>query len=578
MAQHRSPSRTGLIGLFVLSAFIVVLAQAESASAAGWSGYVVQDARAEGVYPDSTETYSDQFGYFFRRDRVVSDTRQVVSWKANHRTVLSDPDCSSGLRRNVNRGSGSGDGFLADIFLDDSVQTVSISIPEGVAPGATDTTMLYTDEFTNCDGEVFIFNQQEGPPCPFQAAGPAPQGTNTITVQATFPRSADSVGWCNGYGDDGNPNTVELGSASYYLTRDPNPPACANGIDDDGDGLTDYAGGIGLGDPGCGAQSGPPDPSAPTDPSEVDPGGSPVCGGASGGNVFTSIVDYGQDAIGGTWFPTIGKVLGPVGLGFGIVDAVCDVTDTGPSDPLLHGACGGLSGASVGLGIAGVVNIWNPGGWLALGGGALTGLTGHIVCDIDPPDPNFTVIAKPHKPDPLIPPIPDDNKWGSEPVRNAMTALNTNAARSVVTAEAMVHCIERAAGAKQAGNAYWEARQRQCASDYAAQLAQLYTNQKSIRTWLLRALQDWGVRSRTLTTEQIRAQLPKIRSTMNDLLSQVGASHVQINFVNAHLREAVYSVEGPGSIFNAIISPKMRGYLDDAATGFNRIARSYGSG
>ena len=226
-------------------------------------------------------------------------------------------------------------------------------------------------------------------------------------------------------------------------------------------------------------------------------------------------------------------------------------------------------------GVLALPNVWNPFGWASGAVSLLSGAGSFVSCQFDPPDPNFTVIARPDV-DPLIPPIPNDNKWGPAPVRNAMTALNMNAARIVATGEAMIHCIERAAGAKEAENAYWEARQRRCASEYAAQVAKLYTNQKNIRTWVLRALRDAGVRSRTLTTEQLRAQLPKIRSTTNDVLSQAGATQAQINFVNAHLREAVYSVEGPGSIFNAIISPKVRGYLDNAATGFNRIARRYG--
>ena len=163
----------------------------------------------------------------------------------------------------------------------------------------------------------------------------------------------------------------------------------------------------------------------------------------------------------------------------------CGVTQE-ESDLNAHAACTAFGGASTALGVASLANVWNIAGWVGFGMSAFTGIVSSVACDHDPPDPNFTTIAQPH----VMPPLTAGLKLKGKrkklvkPVR----ALDENARSLFAVGEALTLCMNRATGAEQAFNSEWASKQHRCASDYANQVARLYTTQKRLRVAMVRAL------------------------------------------------------------------------------------------
>jgi hypothetical protein len=253
-----------------MAAFTGDVALPGEASAAGWSGYVTINDRYErqGPWPVITHDQVTHWRttYFFRRNRVVLDTgpsphsrtwRQKVRWQGSFSDTVANNypgfPCTQ-----TKTASGGGDGLIARVDLDDSSGPMKLHTRsyESVPLGGVNT-MPGTAKVFGC-GDPTLVEGYKQEACATITAAPAPTGMNTITAQASFTRSSNSATWCNG--SIGQvPGATYGGRVSYYLTRDPDPPECANGRDDDGNGKTDYGGG----DRGC---------TSPTDNDEADTG------------------------------------------------------------------------------------------------------------------------------------------------------------------------------------------------------------------------------------------------------------------------------------------------------------------
>jgi len=115
------------------------------------------------------------------------------------------------------------------------------------------------------------------------------------------------------------------------------------------------------------------------------------------------------------------------------------------------------------------------------GGGLSWAIGGGIAGD--PSDPNFTVIATPIVA--TIPPIePSGDVTQAE--ADAFNALFANEAAVVGIGQAALTSANRAQGAHDAGNSFWEAKQTEAVQVYAAELGALFGGQVD----LLKALRD----------------------------------------------------------------------------------------
>jgi len=151
----------------------------------------------------------------------------------------------------------------------------------------------------------------------------------------------------------------------------------------------------------------------------------------------------------------------------------------------ISGLCGLCNGAIVTIPFcapcAAITNLLAGIGALGAGGAAL------LACD--PPDPNFTVIATPNSPalTPLTaqPPL-------TTPMVDAFNALLTNEEQIVGTLGAISTSINRAQGAADAGNDFWQAQQLQAAQQFEGELALLLRSEITLRSNLQTALTSNG--------------------------------------------------------------------------------------
>src|SRR5215471_17629092 len=105
---------------------------------------------------------------------------------------------------------------------------------------------------------------------------------------------------------------------------------------------------------------------------------------------------------------------------------------------------------------------------------------------LDPSDPNFTVIALP-----VTPAFEQVVAGGSvtQAEADSINALLTNLTQSIGLAQAAITSINRANGAADAGNSFWETQQLQAAAQYAQQLSSLLGAQPVLRANFVAALQ-----------------------------------------------------------------------------------------
>lgn len=124
----------------------------------------------------------------------------------------------------------------------------------------------------------------------------------------------------------------------------------------------------------------------------------------------------------------------------------------------------------------------------------------HTLISQDPPDSNFTVIAQPEIPS--FPPVTvQDGVTKAE--TDAWNALFSNLAQQIGFSRALLTSAERAWGAEEAGDAFWESQQMQAAAYFASQLATVLNAQPELRVNLQNALQVAGRPTILITADDI---------------------------------------------------------------------------
>jgi hypothetical protein len=223
-----------------------------------WSGYLVVDATYHYGSPGPPDfgeaTGATHAAYYFDGDpaSVVLDTgpggtqriwQQRVRW-AGSKLEIEEGFTSEHCRR-VSTAAGSGFG-TATLDLHASF-TAPPPVIEYFIRGGYDELMTGTS-ILNCANQPPLASPYNPAPCLGPAFGlplVAPQGMDSLTLRGSQSIQGDG-------GDVGCSSDLQLGQAVWSVTREPNPPQCSNGKDDDGDGRIDYAGGLAdLMDPGC---------------------------------------------------------------------------------------------------------------------------------------------------------------------------------------------------------------------------------------------------------------------------------------------------------------------------------------
>jgi hypothetical protein len=150
----------------------------------------------------------------------------------------------------------------------------------------------------------------------------------------------------------------------------------------------------------------------------------------------------------------------------------CSIALPNPdSNVFAEAACGGLTGASVFSGAAGLLAAPSVfGGALLEGISYLTGDLGAWACSADPPDASYREITTAH----VIPMRARLPHGISHAQAAPVLALLTDAARARAYGLAMSTCIDRASGAAAAHDSVWASRQHKCAAVNASTLASIF--------------------------------------------------------------------------------------------------------
>jgi hypothetical protein len=107
----------------------------------------------------------------------------------------------------------------------------------------------------------------------------------------------------------------------------------------------------------------------------------------------------------------------------------------------------------------------------------------------DPPDPNYETIATPAKQPHFKLKLPSRARRGrSGSLAHTLDALLANEASLSGVQGALLHSVERAQGAAEEHNAFWEQRQRLAAADYCSRLARLSSKDAALRLRAKRTL------------------------------------------------------------------------------------------
>jgi hypothetical protein len=184
---------------------------------------------------------------------------------------------------------------------------------------------------------------------------------------------------------------------------------------------------------------------------------------------------------------------------------------------------------------------------------------------LDPPDPNFTAIAQP-----VIPAVPQLTTASglTQGAAAALNALFANVAQAIGLGEALYASINRADGAAEAGNLFWETRQLQAAAQYAGQLKNVWAAQPALRNNVVLAFQAAGF-SKTITATGVQNFQTSVAQNglpgwLVSTLQQLGADGGTINrFRLSILQQNPQAVAG--TIPAKFADPKLLSALSDAA-------------
>jgi hypothetical protein len=201
----------------------------------------------------------------------------------------------------------------------------------------------------------------------------------------------------------------------------------------------------------------------------------------------------------------------------------------------------------------------------------------------DPPDCNFTKIAKPVSHTlPQLPLEPGDGVTEKE--AEAANELLENWLQALGFSNALVTSINRAQCAHLEGEKKWEDKQIQAAKDYAAELAKLYKAQPKLLANLQSAIEDGGIPTGTFTVDDIINFQTDVKE--NGLPSEIEQVATDLGLDSArqdHVRRLLIVQDataaaalGGGSFPELLTDPSLIDSLRQAAQALNNFAGAQG--
>jgi hypothetical protein len=197
----------------------------------------------------------------------------------------------------------------------------------------------------------------------------------------------------------------------------------------------------------------------------------------------------------------------------------------------------------------------------------------------DPPDPNFTVIAQPITPFLSTQPVTAAQAGGQRQA-DAINALLTNAEQAIGVGRALLTSIQRAWGAFNAGDAFWEAQQTQAARQYAKQLAGLLYVEPQLLSGVRDAFQVAGAQQPRLTTgdvAQFQAQVGRdgLPSQLVQSLTDLGFDRTALDQIRQEILgqdPSIVAGLGGGDVLSALTDPAVVKAFLGVAQAFSRFA------
>jgi hypothetical protein len=221
---------------------------------------------------------------------------------------------------------------------------------------------------------------------------------------------------------------------------------------------------------------------------------------------------------------------------------------------------------------------------LLIGGAGAFGAGGFYGADKinDPPDANFMVIAQPLVV-PIAPPVQADANTPQQ-VADAINALFSNLAQQLALDRASSTAINRAAGARAAGNAFWVQQQTQAVQQFIAQEAPIYAAQPQLTANLATAMEAAGLQL-TFTANDVRNYQAKLAANglptaMTQVLTQQGvdgAGQAQILQTLLSLDPDVAAQLGVGRFPHALADPTGADALLGLGKTLNQAAPTVGN-
>lgn len=178
---------------------------------------------------------------------------------------------------------------------------------------------------------------------------------------------------------------------------------------------------------------------------------------------------------------------------------------------------------------------------------------------LDPPDPNFTVIAQPvFLRLPALASVPGLTQAEVD----SFNALRTNGENFVAISGALLTSFNRAVGAYDANNDFWEAKQREAAAQYSLQLSILTREQITLLANWQAALKNGTLGTITVTPNDVyNFEVNLISSGLPpayvQALTQLGADAATIEEIKSRLGvQDIYAVAGafPDTLTNATLA------------------------
>ncbi|MBI3461392.1 hypothetical protein HY009_10735, partial [Candidatus Acetothermia bacterium] len=191
----------------------------------------------------------------------------------------------------------------------------------------------------------------------------------------------------------------------------------------------------------------------------------------------------------------------------------------------------------------------------------------------DPPDPNYTEIAQPVTP-PFTPITTQDPTL--QKFVDAFNALLLNQAQTIGLDEALLHAMERAQGAYQAHDAFWQFQQLNAAAQFASQLATLLKAQTTLPSTIQKEWKNAGVPNISLTKDDV-ARLQNSINTQGfpkeilDALAKLNVNQATIDQLKQQL--LAQPPQALAGTFPAKLNdPKLNSATQAVASGFTQMA------